>query len=240
MYLSRLVLNPKSRAVRRDLADCWQLHRTLMRAFPAAPARGDARAHFGVLYRSDVNPATGNVTVYVQSRERPDWARLDPDYLLEPPACKSVEEQYGGLREGMVLRFRLRANPTRKVDTKTGPDGRRRHGKRVELRNEADQIAWLKRKAEQGGFELLSVRVSPAVPDVRTVPEGKIVRTAGQQRLRASGEAEGVRTLTFASVLFDGNLRIVDAARFRRALAAGIGPGKAYGFGLLSLAPPGR
>jgi CRISPR system Cascade subunit CasE len=32
-------------------------------------------------------------------------------------------------------------------------------------------------------------------------------------------------------------LEITDAERFRAALAAGIGPAKAYGFGLLSVAP---
>ena len=34
VYLSRLVLDPRVRAVRRGLADCAQLHRTVMSAFP--------------------------------------------------------------------------------------------------------------------------------------------------------------------------------------------------------------
>ncbi|MBX5446264.1 type I-E CRISPR-associated protein Cas6/Cse3/CasE, partial [Sphaerobacter sp.] len=33
MYLSRLILNPRSRDVRRDLADCQQLHRSVMSGF---------------------------------------------------------------------------------------------------------------------------------------------------------------------------------------------------------------
>ena len=34
MFLSRLLLNPMSREVRRDLANAYELHRTLMQAYP--------------------------------------------------------------------------------------------------------------------------------------------------------------------------------------------------------------
>jgi CRISPR system Cascade subunit CasE len=37
-------------------------------------------------------------------------------------------------------------------------------------------------------------------------------------------------------VLFSGRLEVTDAALFRDALAKGIGSGKAFGFGLLSIA----
>jgi CRISPR system Cascade subunit CasE len=37
-------------------------------------------------------------------------------------------------------------------------------------------------------------------------------------------------------VLFNGTLAVTDPERFRAALATGIGSGKAYGFGLLSVA----
>jgi CRISPR system Cascade subunit CasE len=43
--------------------------------------------------------------------------------------------------------------------------------------------------------------------------------------------------MTFGSVLFEGRLAITDTEQFRATLAAGIGSGKAYGFGLLSVAP---
>jgi len=42
--------------------------------------------------------------------------------------------------------------------------------------------------------------------------------------------------LTVGDVLFDGRLVVTDADRFRETLTAGIGSGKAYGFGLLSIA----
>lgn len=224
MYLSRLIMNPRSRAVRRDLSNLQQLHRTIMSAFPKAP-NGSPRALFNVLFRVDSNPHIGTITLYVQSGEKPNWSRLASDYLeaslRDNPACKPVDLQYNNLKSGMVLGFRLLANPTKKIDTKTGTDGNHRNGRRVELRSESEQIAWLERKAATGGFEILPLRDNPDLPDVRVRNLGKL--TGGN--------------LTFASILFDGNLRIKEPEQFLNTLKIGIGPGKAYGFGLLSLAP---
>jgi len=227
MYLSRLLLNPRSRAVRRDLADCQELHRTVMAAFPPT-SDGSARERFGVLHRLEVDRRRNRLILYVQSLEKPDWSHLAPGYLdenpnLENPACKPVGEKYQGLKTGAVLAFRLQANPTRKVDKKNQKDGPRWHGKRVELRLEEDQIAWLRRKGAQGGFDLLSVLVLSQVKE-----QGR--------RQRPSGPGS---PLTLAAVVFEGHLTITDADEFyHHSLARGIGPGKAYGLGLLSLAPP--
>ncbi|NIN01663.1 MAG: type I-E CRISPR-associated protein Cas6/Cse3/CasE, partial [candidate division Zixibacteria bacterium] len=121
----------------------------------------------------------------------------------------------------------------------TGPDGKKRNGKRVELRREEDQIEWLRRKGNQGGFELLAAKISPGVPDVRAVSEPGLGKVTGQ---RASGREGGkIRPVTLASVLFEGHLRVTDSEKFLNiSLAQGIGSGKAYGFGLLSIAPPMR
>jgi len=229
MYLSRLLLDPRSRAVRRDLADCQELHRTVMAAFPQfQPLAGSARERLGVLHRLEVDRRLNRLVLYVQSLEKPDWSHLAPGYLeerpdLENPACKPVGEKYRGLKPGSVLAFRLQANPTRKVDKNNQQDGPRWHGKRVELRREEDQIAWLRRKGAQGGFDLLGVRVLSQEKE-----QGR--------RSRSGGPGS---PLTLAAVVFEGHLRISDAEKFyHHSLARGIGPGKAYGLGLLSLAPP--
>lgn len=240
MYLSRLILNPRSRAVRRDLADCQALHRTIMGAFPELPDVDDPRARLGVLYRLEAEPRTGQLRLLVQSRPAPDWSRLEPGYLLdtgggpENPACKEVGHLYARVAAGMTFVFRLQANPTRKIDTRSGPDGQRRNGHRVELVGEEAQLDWLQRKAAIAGFELLSVRASPIVPNVVAAPGGKLTGF----HPGAGDTSAGARRMTFAAVRFDGQLRVVDADRFRAALEDGIGPAKAYGFGLLSIARP--
>jgi CRISPR system Cascade subunit CasE len=237
MYLSRLILNPRHRAVRRDLADCQALHRTIMAAFPDLPAGAEARARLGVLYRLEIEPRTGRTIILVQSRQMPDWSRLAPGYLLdtggdpENPACKEISHVYARIEPGMVFAFRLQANPTRKIDTRSGPDGRRRNGRRVELVGEEAQLDWLRRKAAASGFELMTVRANPVVLSVTAVPGGKLIG------LHPDG-LDSVRRMTFAVVRFDGLLRVTNADRFRTALVEGIGPGKAYGLGLLSIARP--
>jgi CRISPR system Cascade subunit CasE len=236
MYLSRLILNERNRDARRDLADCQKLHRTVMAAFPQAPAGHDAREHFGVLHRLDAG-RDGHPVLLVQSRAAPDWSRLPAGYLLDSggqpanPACKSIDGGLDALQPGRELLFRVRANPTRKINTRSGPDGRRSNGTRVELHGEQEWLTWLERKAGQSGFRLLSVRASPAVPDTRV---------AGLDRITGSrpvANGNGRQRLTFFSVLFEGRLSIADAKLFRAAVEQGIGPGKAYGFGLLSVAP---
>jgi CRISPR system Cascade subunit CasE len=50
---------------------------------------------------------------------------------------------------------------------------------------------------------------------------------------------DGFDILSFGSVLFEGRLKVTDKEKFLDVLYAGIGTGKAYGFGLLSIAGSG-
>jgi len=42
--------------------------------------------------------------------------------------------------------------------------------------------------------------------------------------------------MAFGAALFEGVLEVAEAAAFGAALREGVGPGKAFGFGLLSVA----
>ncbi len=223
MYLSFMRLNPLSAAVQRDLRDVAGMHRTIMKAYPEiVDPEVSARAFFGVLYRLEFERVTGRILLYAQSRIRPDWSQLPDGYLypedgMPNPAIKAVDRVYADLKTGRVLRFRLRANPTRKVDTRSSSNGVKRNGRRVPVRGLEEQIGWLTRKSVECGFVLLQVAVS------------------------ASGAAELVKSYgtgrTFQGVLFNGRLAVQDAKLFQDALAMGIGPGKAFGFGMLSIGP---
>ena len=229
MYLSRLAINPRSREVQQDLADVYQMHRTVMSAFPHVEAEGDARAELSVLYRLETAERSREVLLLVQSLICPDLSHLTRGYLaadsgeVENPAIKDVSRVLQALREGQVLRFRLRANPTRKIETKSTPDGQRRNGRRVDLRTEELQLEWLSRRAEQAGFALVPAIQGGDVPAVRV---GASEKVTGRRR-----------RVSLATVLFDGLLEVTDPGLFRQAIAAGIGPGKAFGCGLMSIAP---
>src|SRR5579862_9741781 len=116
IYLSRLILDPRSRQARRDLADCHQLHRTILAAFPRVPdGVTDARHHFGVLYRVESEargsvsdrPESGGIAVLVQANHQPDWKHLLPGYLLDVrtemanPVSKQVDALYDAIAPGM-------------------------------------------------------------------------------------------------------------------------------------------
>lgn len=237
LYLSRLLLDPRSRRVQQELAHPYEMHRTLLRAFPGEDPtpRESSRGASGMLFRADQDPLRHAVTLYVQSLTPPDWTFLETlgAYLdaarEEPVACKDVFAPYQSLQEGRLLAFRLRANPTKRVGSRDASN----RGKRVELFREEEQIAWLERKGENGGFKLdaLSLGASSArVPRVEITPEGK--------RYGRKVDKDGIpQDLVHSSVLFEGFLRITDPEAFRQTVACGIGSGKALGFGLLSLAP---
>jgi CRISPR system Cascade subunit CasE len=216
MYLSRLILNPRNRRVQREVADAYQMHRSLMQAFPDDLTEGDER----VLFRLEQNGRSRGLILLVQSWTLPDWSWLaEPGargYLLavdEPnPAVKSFGLE---LALGQVLAFRLRANPTVRRRFKSGDH------KRVGLYREDEQRAWLKRKGESGGFRVLSAR------------SGR--KEVAQGRVRRGGKAHRVQML---AVQFDGFLEVTDPHRLRECVRRGIGSGKGLGFGMLSLARP--
>ena len=145
MYLSLLKLNPQSRRAMTEVSRPYELHRSIMTAFPNSRGNGLRR----VLFRLDIDRKSGDIAVLVQSHDKPDWTAMNRagDFLLEQPQCKSFEPP---ISSGMLFYFRLRANPSVK-----------RNGKRLGIIKEEDQITWLKRKSKDGGFEVLSITVVP-------------------------------------------------------------------------------
>lgn len=223
MYLSRLILNPRSKRVRSELARPYEMHRTLLSAFSQGKVDVDRTAEdaIGLLYRIDEDARTGALHLLVQSQQPPTWTLLaDRDYLLpvaDNPATREVNLQ---LQIGQTLAFRLRANPTRRLSA-----GKGNNGKRIGIYKQQDQEAWLTRKGDQHGFRVLRVQLS----------RSDMLRQADVIR----DNQGNVHDLKLFSVQFDGILQVVDPERLVQSIGAGIGSGKAFGFGLLSVARAG-
>ena len=145
--------------------------------------------------------------VLVQSETQPRW-----DTNPVARGARADSRQFDpSFIAGQRLRFRLRANPTVKKK-----EAGKENGKRQGLITEEAQQAWLKRKGEQGGFRI----------------EGCVVV---DEKMLEGQKAMGER-LAFRSVRYEGILVVTNPDLFKHTLAAGIGSGKAFGFGLLSVA----
>lgn len=223
MYLSRLILNPRSKQVRSELARPYEMHRTLLAAFPQGAVHVERTAEdaIGLLYRIDEDMRTGDLHLLVQSRQAPTWSLLpDQDYLLPVADNPAIRQVSLHLQPGQVLAFRLRANPTRRLSV-----GKGNKGKRIGVYKEQEQEAWLRRKGDQHGFRVLQTQISrnDCLKQKNAIPDDK----------------GNVHDLKLFSVQFDGVLQVVDTERFVQAIGAGIGSGKAFGCGLLSVARAG-
>lgn len=203
MYLTQLRLDPRSPQARRDLANAYDMHRTLVRGF----VRDEQTPAPRFLWRLEPGRSGDFPVVLVQSAEPSDWSFLAAfgGYLrdAELPATKSFDLA-AFIQPEKHYRFRLVANPT--VTRQ-----RQRHG----LVGEDAQLSWLNRQGEQHGFTVDSAMVGN------------------------SDTLRGRKAQTRVSLLqvhFEGVLRVDDHAALSKAVASGIGHGKAFGCGLLSLA----
>lgn len=138
MYLSQLVIDLRSRQARKDLGDRFELHRTVMSAFP-----DDLPENERVLFRVEEGRLEPMAVLLVQSHTLPHWEdvpRLQSDYLLHEPHIREITTN---IQIGRQLNFRLQANPTVKRD-----------GKRYALYDDEALSAWLQRKSINHGFQL--------------------------------------------------------------------------------------
>lgn len=221
LHFSRLTVNAggdpnRPRPGRMWISNPYRVHQRVCMAFPhaAAPeAQAPRGPRHSVLFRIEDGPI---LRVLVQSSAPPQWmaAFENADFLLAAsPETNSIDADF---EPGDRFRFMLRANPTVK---------RKRPGKangaRVPLVDTEAQQAWLRRKADAGGF-------APDWETLRIAPRG------GQVSRRSRMKDKNPHT--HYMVDYAGVLSVREPAAFKHALLAGVGPAKAYGCGLLSLA----
>lgn len=263
--LSRLMLDPYSRSVQKELSAPYEMHRTLCHAFP--DLSDEEWKNTRVLFRVDDDDE--RLSLLVQSQRAPDWdafaAHLrDKRYMLGAPQCtswKSVEEQLEEgafrLKEGQRLRFRLQGNPVWAPKENGARSGTRRG-----LYREAERLDWLKRQGEQHGFSLDYERDENGELKQTCLKSRAVMRNGKEEKIpvifrgREYDELEFMLPLCevvdlndgkrfalptqktqFSAARFDGTLAVADAEKFAHAIENGIGKARGFGFGLLSVAP---
>lgn len=222
MLLHRIHLDPRCREARRDLADPYQLHSTLCRAF-SIPERKCPENEF--LWRLEPeNDSAGYPRILVQSRQPADWTGIGLKNWLaryDPAIDLRSRLNLDFLKPGQRFRFRLRANPCVT-----------RNGKRQGLLWIEDQEKWIERKGEQHGFSLPH---TPSFDLSDLTGKEVVVQISQEQMLR--GKSHSGNVIRIFSVLYDGVLSVTAPERFKQALQNGIGHGKVMGLGLFSVAP---
>jgi len=161
------------------------------------------------LWRLEQSHPQQESAVLLQSAQMPDFSELQarPGYLSEKLE-RALSSKSVDLARLVALgvHYRFRLVANPTVS---------REGKRFGLVGEADQVAWLTRQGERHGFALESVLVVN-LHYIKTRKAGAVV--------------------SLLRVQYEGVLCVRDTQRLRSALLAGIGPGKALGCGLLSVA----
>lgn len=212
MFLSKILFDTKRWETIRALENRDLLHKKIMGLFPTQDLHENMRQELGILFRVE------GTHLLLQSKVRPEGS--SPGFVLS--ATKEVTENFKAIKAGNSYRFRLEANTSRRFRVQEGveewvPESgpsdvmvKPRVSKARGCRSYEERGSWLEDKAEHHGF-MLDTYFMDAKPIIKI--------------------HQGVMEVT----CFDGVLKVTNIYAFQKALLGGIGRGKSYGLGLLSI-----
>jgi CRISPR system Cascade subunit CasE len=251
-FLSKIHINPARKTGREMLRNPHLVHGMVLHGIPGEPT-GER-----TLWRLDSpNPYRPHLLVLTDTK--PDWTHITeqagwPQSDSEHFAIRDYNTLFAHLATGREFAFRLTANPVENTMTPVKPTAaqqRRRaagetRGFRISHRTAAHQLDWLLRRTDTCGFTIPPARTATPAPGLGETPTpASDVRIVAREQRRFHKKTNGSdakgRLITLTTVTFEGRLAVTDPAVLRDKLLTGIGPAKAYGCGLLTLAPlPGR
>lgn len=210
MYLSRVELDVTRRSTMMMLTAPQKMHGTVESCFCGERNRK--------LWRID--KLGEKLYLLLLSEDKPDLVHVIDQFGTGKPAeSKDYEQFLQRIQPGSRWQFRLTVNPTRsKMWLDEDEMAPRKRGKVQACSIISDQKMWLQERAEPHGFSL---------------EEGSFdVTNSHWIRFKKGKES---RTVSLLSVTYEGVLQITDAEKFCQLLTGGIGRGKAYGLGLMTV-----
>lgn len=214
---TKVLLNPARREGRKYLTNPNALHAAVMAAFPPDIDQSSER----VLWRLDER---GHEHVlYVVGPEKPNFDHVveSAGWDVRPAQNADYDRFLSQLMKGQRWNFELVANPTR-----TEYRGRDKRGKVVAHVSAPEQLKWLHKKAEGMGVSFMSDGESTA----------RVVGRGTSDFGRKDSEGRKTSRVHLVTARFSGQLEVTDAEKLRATLVRGVGRGKGYGCGLLTLA----
>lgn len=224
MFLTRLYMDPRRQAALGVLRNPQRMHAIIARATSISTPQ-DAASAGRTLWRVDGDDPRAPV-LFVVSTVKPDFDEFAGSVGQVVEGARYESKPYDPLLDrleaGQVYAFRLAANAVRSGRSTPTSAETKRHG-HVTV---AQQLGWLLTRCEQHGFRIRAA--TSGEPDVAVTGGRRMVfRRQGQQ-------------VTIALTEFMGHLEVLNRELLRRSLITGIGHARAYGCGLLTLAPPAR
>ncbi|MEU7340227.1 type I-E CRISPR-associated protein Cas6/Cse3/CasE [Streptomyces sp. NPDC007074] len=219
--LTRIRLNRRSPHVRRDLNRPDSLHKTVMLLAPDHLGE-HPRQKAGLLFRLEEATRNTPPTLLVQTHTPPDLTRLPAAYGTTE--TRDLTPLLQALTAGRHVRYRITANASVRRRVPDGDpffDTKPRHHD-IPLYGD-DALGWWQRKSTEAGLTLNSTGTTPA--------------SFHRPVTKKSHSDQAPEAFRHVLTRFDGHATITDPAQLHHALLTGIGRGKPYGAGLLSLAP---
>lgn len=190
----------------RKPIDPYQLHKIIWQLFPD---KADEERSF--LFRVEKAEQKCAQQILLQSSCPPQAVSNELSLLKKP------KEIHFEIKSGGRYRFMLCANPTKRINDKDGKA--KNQGKvRVPIIDEAEIVAWLKRQFE-GSAEIDAVELT----------QKNLIHFHKSNKDQAYFGK--IQTVTFLGIL-----TVTDSELLIEKIAKGIGPAKAFGCGLLTLA----
>lgn len=240
-FLSRIWINPLRRQSQMLLGQPQAMHAAVLGGIPSQPVEER------VLWRLDADQPR-RPALLVLTRSQPSW-----EHLVEQAGWPSAEEPQALTRdysplleqveEGVLFAFRLTANPTQSSKRPMKPtpsqfgaaEQASRTSHRLGHRTVEHQMAWLLERGESWGVRFPTSSAAVEGDD----PPPADVRITARNRLSFRRRAQEP-PVVLQVVTYEGHLVVEDVERLRHLLLSGVGRAKAYGCGLLTLAPSAR
>lgn len=227
-HLTSLALDVRHPQVASDLADCHQLHRTVMRLidsegpFETVDGSPTLRMTTNTLFR--VNTGAGQAELLLQSSRPVDHSRL-PDGSVLRRRDLDLRRVLGRIDVDTRIRYTLIAAPVKNT-TRTDDHGNAIRGTKTPLMRIDEVTRWWDRRLPQIG---LSADSHDGIPLLRIDPAPSAI---GKKK-----QADGQHLIQHRAFRIGGIATVTDRALLSKAIHDGIGPGKAYGMGLLTVVP---
>ena len=209
MYLTRMELDVSKRDTRKALHSPSMFHGAIESSFPGKRERR--------LWR--VDELQGKYYLLLLSEQSPDLSLMANQFGMEGSEqtwqTKSYDALLDRIENGSAWQFRLTANPTKSIRS---PETGKRGTVCAHITPEY-QLKWLLDRCGTHGFSIN--------------PEEVAVIQSQWQRFYKGDQRK--KSVSLLSVTFEGVLTVTDAVRFRQVLTEGIGRGKAFGLGLLTV-----